>query len=86
MRAALVDASGLIVNAIVVDEGTHYVPPEGLVLVFDPTAAAELGGSWDGKMFYPPPSLTLSAPAVPTKEQLLAQLSALQAQIEAMVG
>lgn len=86
MRASLVDGSGLIVNVIVVDEGVEYVPPEGLTLVADPADIAEPGGSWDGNTFHPPPPPPAPpvAPAAPTKEQLLAQLAALQAQIEAV--
>ena len=88
MRASLVDGSGLIVNVIVVDEGVEYVPPEGLTLVADPADMAEPGGSWDGNAFHRPPPPPAPpepvAPAAPTKEQLLAQLAALQAQIEAV--
>lgn len=88
MRAAIVDASGLIVNVIVLAEDAEYTPPEGLTLVRDFVDMAEPGGSWDGNAFHPaPPPPVVSdpvAPATPTKEQLLARLAALQAQIEAV--
>jgi hypothetical protein len=85
MHAALVDPSGLIVNVIVLDEGADYVPPEGLTLVLDSTEGAEPGGSWDGTTFSaPPPPPPKPVVVPPTKEQLLAQLAALQAQIVAM--
>lgn len=56
MDAALVDANGLIVNVILLDEGVDYTPAEGLTLVFDPSNEAEPGGSWDGQAFHPKPA------------------------------
>jgi hypothetical protein len=61
MRAALVAQDGLVVNVIVLAENVEYVPPEGLVPVFDPMGAAEPGGSWDGNTFHPAPSPRLAS-------------------------
>lgn len=51
---ALVDATGLVVNRIVLASG-KWQPPDGLHLVPDDDEVAEIGGVWTGERFDPPP-------------------------------
>lgn len=54
MRKALIDAAtGMVENIIVLDSEAAYDPgPDKTIL--DPTGA-EIGGTWDGSQFLPPP-------------------------------
>jgi hypothetical protein len=54
---------------------------EGLV---DGTFEGKIGDRYENGKFISPAIVIDQAPAVPTKEQLLAQLQALQAQINAL--
>lgn len=78
MRAHLIE-NGVVVNTIEVPS-LDFMP--GLV----PAASGGIGWLYDGVTFTdptPPPPEPVAPPA-PTKEELLAQLAALQAQIVAM--
>jgi hypothetical protein len=80
-----------IQNGVVVDR--TFIPPENVF--YQPYASqfieapedVELGWLYDGVNFTAPPALVIpeiSTPPAPTKEELLAQLLAIQAQIEAL--
>jgi hypothetical protein len=56
MRYALVDADGLVVNAIVWDGETDYTPADGLTVVAIPDEiSAGLGWTYDGTNWIAPP-------------------------------
>ena len=78
-RYALIE-NGVVANVIVAD-------PEFAASVNAILCAEQAGPGWlyDGTAFTaPPPPPEPVAPPAPTKEELLAQLAALQAQIVAM--
>ena len=75
MRAHIIE-NGVVVNTIVVD--SFDVLPN----LIDATNGGEIGDLWDGQTFTRP--VAVAAPAAPTKEELLAQLQALQTQIQAL--
>jgi hypothetical protein len=78
MINAHVIENGVVVNTIVV-KSLDIFP--NLIEATD----GGIGWSYDGKKFIAPPPAPISEPApAPTKEQLLAQLQALQAQIQAL--
>ena len=74
--------NGIVVNTIVAE--ADFAAEHGLVPLQD---RAGVGWSYVDGVFISPPSLepdVLSTPASPNKEDLLAQLLAIQAQIEAL--
>lgn len=72
--------NGLVINAVV--SGADYAAQQGWVLL---TEGAGIGWSHiDGQFVDNRPVLEVVAPAAPTKEELLAQLQALQAQISSL--
>jgi hypothetical protein len=78
MRAAIIE-NGIVIN--VAETDSNFATEQGWVL----SDTAQIGDLWDGATFTSPPvSEPEPEPAPPTKEDLLAQLQALQAQIEAL--
>lgn len=79
MRYAIVE-SGIVVNVVLAE--SEYAAKQGWI------ECPEAGPGWsyaDGVFTAPPePSPTTESAPTPTKEQLLAQLQALQAQIQAL--
>lgn len=69
--------NGVVTNVVVAD--AEYAAQNGWIACPD----AGPGWGYDGQAFTAPPPAPEPAPA-PTKEQLLAQLQALQAQIQAL--
>jgi hypothetical protein len=80
MRALVIE-NGVVVNTIIIDSLDH--PPE----LFGNLISGEQGGSigdlWDGSTLTTPIYNPPIAPT-PTKEELLTQLNALSAQIQAL--
>ena len=80
MKYAIIEA-GIVTNVVIAD--AEYAELQGWVAAGD---LVEIGWSYvDGEFVDLRPELALApAPASPTKEELLAQLQALQIQIEAL--
>ena len=76
---ALLDRSNTVINVVVLDdaaaEGWATLLPSGQSIVRVPEYP-QVGGSWDGVAFQPPP------PIDNTEAQIIAQIDALQAQID----
>ena len=78
---ALVIENGVVVNIIVIDSIDH--PPELFGNLISGEQGGDIGDLWDGTTLTKPVHTSTPAPA-PTKEELLAQLNALSAQIQAL--
>lgn len=77
MRAHVIE-NGVVVNTIEVDS-LDFMP--GLVEATE----GSIGWLYDGQTFTDPnPPVAVEPPPAPTKEELLAQLQALQAQIQSL--
>jgi hypothetical protein len=76
MRAHIIE-NGVIINTIVV-ESLDFMP--NLVEATE----GGIGWTYANGVFTAPPEPEVIAPAAPTKEELLAQLNALSAQIQAL--
>lgn len=78
MRAAIIE-NGIVIN--IAETEPDFAAEQGWVL----SNVAQIGDLWDGETFTSPPAPEPApAPPPPTKEELLAQLQALQAQITAL--
>lgn len=83
-KCLLDSATKVVVNVIELENNAEWIAPEGMELA--PQHDGGIGDTWDGKMFIKPPipkSESEPAPA-PTKEQLMAELAALTAKIQAL--
>lgn len=77
MRAHVIE-NGVVVNTIEVDS-LNFMP--NLVEATE----GSIGWLYDGQTFTNPnPPVVVAAPAEPTKEELLAQINALAAQVQAL--
>lgn len=77
MNAHQLDANGVIINTIVV-ESLDFLP--GLIEATE----GGIGWTYANGVFTAPPEPEVVVPPAPTKEQLMAQLNALSAQIQAL--
>jgi hypothetical protein len=77
MRAHVIE-NGFVVNTIIVDN-LDFLP--NLITAEN---GGSIGDSWDGNTFTTPERVVPEPVVTPTKEELLAQLQALTAKIEAL--
>jgi hypothetical protein len=77
MNAHQLDANGVVINTIVV-ESLDFMPN-----LIEATGGG-IGWTYANGVFTAPPEPEVVAPTAPTKEELLAQLNALAAQIQAL--
>lgn len=77
MNAHQLDANGVIINTIVV-ESLDFMPN-----LIEATEGG-IGWTYANGVFTAPPEPEVVAPPAPTKEQLLTQLNAIAAQIQAL--
>ena len=77
MNAHQLDANGVIINTIVV-ESLDFLP--NLVEATE----GGIGWTYANGVFTAPPEPEVVTPSTPTKEELLAQLNAIAAQIQAL--
>jgi hypothetical protein len=83
MRFAYIN-NGMVYDSIESRPESVFYPEYAAQFVEVPDEVRS-GWTFDGTNFAPPPEPTpIPAPAAPTKEQLLAQLQAIQAQIQAL--
>ena len=81
MRAHIIE-NGIVINTIDIEALDSI--PELTSKLIDAEQGGKIGDLWDGSTFTSPPVPEVVAPATPTKEELLAQLQALTAKIEAL--
>lgn len=91
MRKAVVDKTGLVINAIEIEEGSKWQPPEGCYLLDEKISeTANIGDTWDGtkiiKALKPTPSVVIdwqvqfdAASTALAKVKVLAKMQGLNA-------
>lgn len=83
MRFAYIN-NGIVYDSIMVRPESIFYPDYASQFVEVPEEVRS-GWTFDGTNFAPPPEPEpIAAPVAPTKEELLAQLQAIQAQIQAL--
>jgi hypothetical protein len=82
-KCLLDSATKVVVNTIELEDGAVWTLPAGTELA--PQHDGGIGDTWDGAQFVKPPEpVDETAPPSPTKEQLMAELAALTAKIQAL--
>jgi hypothetical protein len=81
MRAHIIE-NGIVINTI--DIEALDIIPELTSKLIDAEQGGKVGDLWNGSTFTSPPEPEVVAPTAPTKEQLMAELQALTAKIEAL--
>ena len=87
MEYALVNKqTNVVENVVVLENAEDWIPPEDKFLV-PLVGEFGMGCIWDGTSFSPrpePPPEPVMPTTTPSREELLAQVQALQAQIQAL--
>ena len=85
MKYIIIDADGLITNAVEWDGAVEWLPPEGCTAI--ESEAGSPGDSYiDGVVIpAPPPPVPEPEPAVPTFEELVAQATSFE-ELKALVA
>lgn len=81
MRAHIIE-NGVVVNTIIIDSLNH--PSELFGNLISAEEDGTIGDLWDGTTFTKPVNTSPPALPAPTKEQLMAELAALTAKINAL--
>lgn len=81
MRAHIIE-NGVVVNTIIVDSLNH--PSELFGNLISAEEGGVIGDLWEGTTFTKPVNISAPTSPAPTKEELLAQVQTLTAQIQAL--
>jgi len=81
---ALINNQNIVENVISWDGLSEWNPPENMICVNIENLECGIGCIYDGSIFIKPKPVELEPTPQPTKEELLAQLNALSAQIQAL--
>ena len=85
-RYALINSENIVENIVSWDGVSGWTPPENMTCFNVEGIQCDIGSTYNGSIFIAPEQIVVEptpAPA-PTKEELLAQLNALSAQIQAL--
>ena len=91
-RYALINNQNIVDNIVIWDGGDSWQPPENMICINVENIECNLGWVYDGSAFTAPEVIEVTPevievipePTPPTREELLAQLNALSAQIQAL--
>jgi len=89
-KYALINNQNIVDNIILWDGVDSWQPPENMTCINVENIVCSIGWSYDGSVFTKPETAVVVTPEPtpevipPTKEELLAQLNALSAQIQAL--
>jgi hypothetical protein len=88
-KYALINNQNIVDNIILWDGGDSWQPPENMTCINVENIVCSIGWSYDGSVFTKPEIVVVTPEPTPeaippTREELLAQLNALSAQIQAL--
>jgi hypothetical protein len=83
-KYALINNQNIVDNIVLWDGGDSWQPPENMTCVNVENIECGIGWSYDGSVFTKPEIVVVTPTPEPTREELLAQLNALSAQIQAL--
>lgn len=91
-KYALINNQNIVDNIVIWDGGDSWQPPENMTCINVESIDCSIGWVYDGSVFNEPEVIEVIAevievtpePTPPTREELLSQLNALSAQIQAL--
>lgn len=85
-KYALINNQNIVDNIIVWDGGDSWQPPENMTCINVEDIECNIGWIYDGSVFTAPEIVVVTPEPTPepTREELLAQLNSLSAQIQAL--
>jgi len=88
-KYALINNQNIVDNIVLWDGGDSWQPPENMTCINVESIDCGIDWIYDGSVFTAPEEVVLTPeplpePTPPTKEELLVQLNALSAQIQAL--
>lgn len=83
-RYALINNQNIIDNIVSWDGESNWTPPENMTCVNVENIFCDIGWTYNGSVFTAPEVVVVAPVLEPTREELLAQLNALSAQIQAL--
>jgi len=84
-KYALINNQNIVDNIVLWDGGDSWQPPENMTCINVESIDCSIGWVYDGSVFSEPEVIEVTPePTPPTREELLAQLNALSAQIQSL--
>ena len=84
-KYALINNQNIVDNIVLWDGGDSWQPPENMTCINVESIDCSIGWVYDGSVFTEPEEVVVTPDvSSPTREELLAQLNALSAQIQAL--
>ena len=85
-RYALINNQNIVDNIVMWDGGDSWQPPENMTCINVESIECSIGWVYDGSVFTAPEIVVVTPEPTPepTREELLAQLNSLSAQIQAL--
>jgi hypothetical protein len=83
-RYALINSQNIVENIVSWDGVSEWTPPENMICLNVENISCDIGSTYNGSIFIKPKPVELEPISQPTKEELIAQINALSAQINAL--
>ena len=83
-KYALISNENIVDNIVFWDGSDSWQPPENMTCINVEDIDCSIGWVYDGSAFTAPEVVVVTPTSEPTREELLAQLNALSAQIQAL--
>jgi hypothetical protein len=83
-RYALINNENIVENIVSWDGVSEWTPSENMTCLNVEGIQCDIGSTYNGSIFIAPERTVIAQPTEPTREELLAQLNALSAQIQAL--
>jgi len=83
-KYALINDKNIVDNIVLWDGGDSWQPPQTMTCINVENIECSIGWSYDGSAFTAPEVIVVAPAPEPTREELLAQINALSAQIQTL--
>jgi len=83
-RYALINSQNIVENIAFWDGVSEWTPPKNMICINVENIECDIGSIYNGSTFVKPEPVVIAPILQPTKEELIAQVNALTAQIKAL--